>query len=297
MPSFLYSRARVSGWRRSDGARDEAPLAGGAAAEEAGLHHGTASPLDPVGWASLAGATFAAALLQAASGFGFAILALPLYLIFLDPAHAVQLVIILTTALSVVVLPGLRQAIVPGLLARLLFGTLVGVPIGLLAFRYADPHWIRAVIGIAILGFAGLFLALRGRRWSAGSLFRANRASDLTAGALSGAATAMVGIGGPPVLLYLLFAGVSPLSIRATLLAFFFLSYAAAVVSHGVTVGIPEATWLGAGILFPFVLVGGFLGKRLGDRVGADTFVALALVLLAATAVYTLATAVLPDIR
>jgi uncharacterized membrane protein YfcA len=31
------------------------------------------------GWAGLAGTTFAAALLQAVSGFGFAVLAVPLY--------------------------------------------------------------------------------------------------------------------------------------------------------------------------------------------------------------------------
>ena len=39
------------------------------------------------GWAGLAGTTFAAALLQAVSGFGFAVLAVPLYLLLVDPAR------------------------------------------------------------------------------------------------------------------------------------------------------------------------------------------------------------------
>ena len=53
------------------------------------------------GWVGLAGTTFAAALLQAVSGFGFAVLAVPLYLLLVAPAQAVQLAIILATALSI----------------------------------------------------------------------------------------------------------------------------------------------------------------------------------------------------
>jgi uncharacterized protein len=248
-----------------------------------------------VAWASIAAATFAAALLQGASGFGFAVLALPLFLIFLAPARAVQLVILLATGVSVAILPALRQGIVPGLLLRLALGSLAGLPIGLLAFRYADPVWTRGVIGATTLLFAGLFAAARRRR--AAALFRTSPAGDLAAGAVSGAATAMIGIGGPPLLLYLLFTGVSPTSLRATVFAFFLLSYAATVLSHAASVGIPAATWLGATLLFPFALAGGFLGKRLGDRLGHNAFVALALVLLATTSVYTLASAFVPGLR
>lgn len=70
------------------------------------------------GWAGLAGTTFAAALLQAVSRFGFAMLAVPLYLLLVAPAQAVQLAIILATALSIAVVPGLRRIIAPALLLR-----------------------------------------------------------------------------------------------------------------------------------------------------------------------------------
>jgi len=55
---------------------------------------------------ALAATTIIAALLYAISGFGFAVLAAPLFLLFLDPARAIQLVIIISTALSIVVVPG-----------------------------------------------------------------------------------------------------------------------------------------------------------------------------------------------
>src|ERR1700724_389747 len=66
---------------------------------------------------ALAAATIVAALIYAISGFGFAVLAAPLFLLFLDPARAIQLVIIISTALSIVVVPGLLRAIAPWLLA------------------------------------------------------------------------------------------------------------------------------------------------------------------------------------
>jgi hypothetical protein len=67
----------------------------------------------------LAPTTFVAALLYAVTGFGFAVLAAPLFLLFTDPAPATQLVIIISTVLSIVVLRGLLPAIAPWLLLRL----------------------------------------------------------------------------------------------------------------------------------------------------------------------------------
>src|SRR6201981_1564801 len=98
----------------------------------------------------LAATTFASALLYAISGFGFAVLAVPLFLLFLDPARAIQLVIIISTVLSIVVLRGLLPAIAPRLLLRLALASLVGLPLGLVAFRYADPILVRAVAGAII---------------------------------------------------------------------------------------------------------------------------------------------------
>jgi hypothetical protein len=111
----------------------------------------------------LAATTFVAALLYAVSGFGFAVVAAPLFLLFTDPAPAIQLVIIISTVLSIVVLRGLLPAIAPWLLLRLALGSLVGLPLGLVAFRYADPLLVRAAAGAMIFGFA-ILMAVSCRR-------------------------------------------------------------------------------------------------------------------------------------
>ena len=75
-------------------------------------------------------------------------------LLFVDPPRAIQLVVIISTALSFVALPGLWRAIALGLLLRLGLGSLAGLPLGLLAFRYADPVVVRVLVGATILAFA-----------------------------------------------------------------------------------------------------------------------------------------------
>ena len=174
----------------------------------------------------LAATTFLAALLYAISGFGFAVLAAPLFLLFLDPPRAIQLVIVISTVLSIIVLRGLLPAILPWLLLRLALGSLVGLPLGLVAFRYTDPILVRAAAGAMIFGFAMLMTVSRrrsgqpgqGKHWTA---FTMSPGFDLAAGAVSGIAGALVGQPGPPVLIYLLLAGTAARTLRATLLAFF----------------------------------------------------------------------------
>src|SRR5262249_14398723 len=160
----------------------------------------------------------------------------------------------------IVVLRGLLPAIAPWLLLRLAFGSLVGLPLGLIAFRYADPTLVRAAAGAMILGFAILLAVSRrrqgepGRHWTA---FAMSPGLDVAAGAVSGIGSGLVGQPGPPVLIYLLLAGAEARTVRATLLAFFALAYGVTLASHAATIGIPVPTWLAAGMLIPFAFVGG----------------------------------------
>jgi uncharacterized protein len=218
--------------------------------------------VDPLDWAGLAAATAGAALLYTLTGFGFAVLATPLFLLFVDPSRAIQLVIIISTALSLVALPGLWRAIAPGLLLRLGLGSLAGLPLGLVAFRFADPVLVRALVGATILGFA-LLLGWRRprgprelRRPLGIGTGRIRTGLEVGTGLIAGIATALVGMAGPPVLIYLLLAEAPPRTVRATLLSFFAFASAASLASHVATIGVPARTWLSAGILIPVAFIG-----------------------------------------
>ena len=239
----------------------------------------------------MAATTFAAAVLYAVSGFGFAVLAAPLYLLFVEPPRAIQLVIIISTALSLSVVWGLRRAIAWSLLTRLTIGALAGLPLGLAAFRYADPLLVRLGVGAMIFSFALLMAVRWRRRGQQFSLVALSPSRDLAAGAASGIATALVGMAGPPALIYLLLAGAAASTVRATLLAFFGLAYGATLISHAATIGIPAPTWVTAGTLVPFAFLGGQAGRPIGDRLGTEGFTLLAIALLAVTGLYTIAAA------
>jgi uncharacterized membrane protein YfcA len=215
------------------------------------------------------------------------VLATPFFLLFIDPAGAIQIVILLTTVLSAAVLKGLDRAGTPRLLRRLLIGGAAGLPVGLAGFIFADAGLVRFAAGATVLVFALLLVLLR--RPGRPVLVVMSPARDIAAGAVSGAATALVGMSGPPVLIYLLLAGVPAQAIRATLLAFFAVAYAVTALFHAVTVGIPADVWLAAGVLLPVACFGGWAGRPLGSRLGENTLAVLAIALLAVAGLYTLA--------
>src|SRR6266446_5948521 len=240
-----------------------------------------------------------AALLYTLRGFGFAVLSTPALLLFVDPPQAIQLVIIVSTALSITALPGLWRAIAPALLLRLTLGSIAGLPLGRIVLRDADPVVVRRLIGATILALTGAVICWVRRRGPDNhrALLAMRPGRDLAVGAISGTATALVGMAGPPVLIYLLLARAPAPTVRATLLSFFGIVYAAALLSHAVAVGISASTWIGAGVLIPFAALGAIAGRPLGDRLGVHAFAMLAIVLLATSGLYTLAASAGPATR
>jgi uncharacterized membrane protein YfcA len=248
------------------------------------------SHLSLLDWAGLAATAAGAALLYTLTGFGFAVLSTPAFLLIVDPLRAVQLVIIISTALSITTLPGLWRAIAPSLLLRLTLGSIAGLPVGLMVLRHADPIIVRRLIGAMILALTAVLGWVRFRGLDRRMALLGMRPSrDFAVGAISGIATALVGMAGPPVLIYLLLAGAPPPMVRATLLSFFGIVYAAALLSHSVSVGISASTWIEAGVLIPFAALGAIAGRPLGDRLGGQAFAILAIVLLTVAGLYTLA--------
>jgi uncharacterized membrane protein YfcA len=245
--------------------------------------------MDLAAWTGLAAASFAAALLQATNGFGFAVLAVPFFLLLAPPDDAIRIILVLSLAMSAVVVPGVRHAVEPRLLARLTVGSLVGLPIGLALFAALDPLAVRAAAGATIVVFAGVLAENRLRRRP--PLFGLRPAGDVAAGAVAGAATALVGMSGPPVLIYLMLAGAPALLVRATLLSFFALIYAATVVAQAIIFTMPVSVWLTSAALVPIAWAGGAIGLRLGDRLPPGPAAALAIAVLAGAGLYTLAAA------
>ena len=116
-------------------------------------------------WSLLALVTLIAAAAQGATGFGFAILVISFYLAILNSVAAVQLTIAVTLVISIVLVPRLWRQASRGLLGRLVVGTALGFPIGLLGYHYLSLGAVKIAVAVLIIAFAGyLLLSGHGRR-------------------------------------------------------------------------------------------------------------------------------------
>ena len=80
-----------------------------------------------------------AALLQACTGFGFSVLATPFLLLVYPVAEAIQINITLSILISVVMLPKVMGDIDRPLFKRLVLGSMIGAPLGITVYLFANP--------------------------------------------------------------------------------------------------------------------------------------------------------------
>jgi uncharacterized membrane protein YfcA len=233
--------------------------------------------------------SFVAAILLATNGFGFAVLAVPFFLMLAPPGEAIPLIVIVSLAISLLVLPGLQRSIDPALLLRLTIGSLIGLPVGLVVFSRADPLIVRMAAGATITIFAAMLAWDRRHHRPARFAMRPGR--DLTAGTIAGIATGLVGMPGPPVMVYLMLARAPVRTMRATLIAFFALVFGTTLAADVVFLGVPGRDWGIAASLIPLAWAGGALGLRVGDRLGERMAAILAIMVLTIAGLYTLAAA------
>jgi uncharacterized membrane protein YfcA len=160
---------------------------------------------------------FLASILRGFTGFGFGIAAVPLLSLALPPAEVVPLVVTLQVIVGVA---GLRAAWAEcdwRSVGLLLPGMIVGVPIGLLILTTFPANPVRLAIG-AVIAFS-VWLIHRGMRLPP----KPSRLTAAGVGLISGIASGLASMGGPPIVVYLLAIGHSTSRLRATSIVYFML--------------------------------------------------------------------------
>ncbi len=197
-----------------------------------------------------------AAAAQAVSGFGMALVAVPLLALVVGPAPAVAattvVALVLTTGATV-----LERAHVEWPIAgRLAAAGLLGMPLGYLVLSRVAERPLRLAIAVVLLVLVGVL--------ATGVRVPAGRAGQWGAGALSGVLLTSTGMNGPPLVVLLHSRGLDPRRFRGTLQATFCAQGVAAVAVFAAT-GLVGPT---AGVL----AVGGALGVPLGWWAGNRLF-------------------------
>ena len=240
--------------------------------------------------AILLGITFAGSLVQAAFGFGFAILAAPLFLVVTDSTGAIPVLAVLNLAASALVAAQTWRQAPRRLLALLCGGSIAGFPIGLALFHGADVSDLKLVTGVVIMLFALLLLAQeRGhlvftRREP--STDRASVPIALLFGAIAGAMGTALAMPGPIAMLYLAAVRLTKDQSRALSLAFFSFVYGVVCLLHGWDGGLDASRLLFSAKLLLAVFAGAAAGHWLARHISEARFRELVLVILFIAGLY-----------
>jgi uncharacterized membrane protein YfcA len=225
-----------------------------------------------------AACALAAGLMRGFTGFGSAMLMMPVYGLLFGPVQAVATVMLMETAVTLQLLPGALPRTRWREIGPMGLAALVGTPIGGYLILHMDAEIMRRVIAGVVLVFT--LVMLRGWRYRGPR----GRAATIGAGLASGLMTTSVGMGGPPVLLYLLSGADAAAQNRANVITFLAIVGAAALVVYlvaGVIGG--ETVWRAALLALPF-LAAAFAGGRFFRRSGERLYRRVALYFLLAVA-------------
>lgn len=242
-----------------------------------------ASPLRPGDFAMtnvlLVAIVFLAALLQTTSGFGFALMAMPLFSLVIGVRAAAPLVAVVGFTLYAVNLVRYRRGFDWRVAAPLAVAAALGVPLGTWALNNLDERLIKSVLGVILIGYALYSL------WQPQT---ASLRSDLwayPAGFLAGCLGGAFNTPGPPVVVYGNLAQWPRDLFRSTLQALFLFSGSLVVLSHAVAGNLSRSVGLTYILLLPALLLGVLTGSWLDRRLDDERFRKLVIVLILATGV------------
>jgi uncharacterized protein len=227
----------------------------------------------------LAAAAFVAALARGFSGFGGALIFVPLASAAIGPKAAAPLLLIIDGVAAAGLIPSAWRHAERREVGVMLVGALAGVPLGALALSRLDALTIRWTIVAIVTLLFGLL--------ASGWRYRGSGSTPLTlsVGALSGVFSGVAQVGGPPVVAYWL-GGTAPAGVvRANLVLYFALATVFSGISYAAA-GLLTATVLGLALVTgPLYGLGLYLGARLFGLAGEATFRRICYALIAAAVV------------
>jgi uncharacterized protein len=226
-----------------------------------------------------------AGVLRGYSGFGFALAAMPLLSLVALPTTAVPLVQLLNVLIGFGRPHELRHHTDRGSLKRLVPGAVIGTPIGALALAALPADVIRLAAGLAV----SAAILLLYRRPTHARTETASR--TLWLGLLSGLLNGSVAMAGPPAIFHFMSLRLPAITVRASLIAFFFATSVLGAVMMGAEGLVSANLLLAAAALWLPLHIGNRFGACLFRRSSERLYRRITLIALIGTAVGAIARA------
>jgi uncharacterized membrane protein YfcA len=202
-----------------------------------------------------------ASTVLAISGFGSALISIPLLALLLPLQIVVPLVLVLDFCASLVLGIRLRGSVDRTEALRVVPAMLVGIPAGVLLLVLVPARVMLLALGTFVLTYGIYTLTRRGgpprlsQRWA------------VPAGVAGGLLGGAVGVGGPIYVMYYSARIAEPARLRATLSLTFLISTGTRLTLFAVSgLLVQKQLGLAFALLLPAVLTGLFLGHHIGQR-------------------------------
>ena len=214
------------------------------------------------------------------SGFGSALIFMPLASSIADPRLVAALLLIIDFIAAAPLLPGAWQKADRKATAVMVTGALIGVPIGTYFLSRLEPVTTRWIISIFV--FALLLLLLSGWRYRG----KDHAAVSIGIGGLSGFCSGLAQTGGPPIVGYWLGRPLPSVIARANILLFFGASDFFSTVSYATAGLITMDAIKFAFVVGPVYGIGVWFGASLFGRASETVFRAICYALIAAAVIF-----------
>jgi uncharacterized membrane protein YfcA len=214
---------------------------------------------------------FAGHLVKGVSGFGSALFAVPLLLLFLDVQFVTPVFLLFDFTSGVILVTSNWRSIDRRLLLLLLSGMVLGTGLGTWVLLSFSHEILKRVLGVLVGGWA-LTMLLRTEP-EAHSLGR-SLGSYLApvSGFLGGTLGAMFSVNGPPIIIYLSHVLDEKQAFRATLFGIFFADACYKMVLFTANGLLNREVFRFALLMAPFLVAGVLVGSRLQRLIDEELF-------------------------
>ena len=210
-----------------------------------------------------------AGLVQGLTGFGSALVAMPLLCLLMDVKTAVPLCVLNSVVITTYLLYRLNGQLRIAIILPLCLASIPGIYVGTTFLRELDSKIIGICLGLFLISYSTYSLVAKPRPRAI------HKGWGYVAGFLSGAIGAAFSAGGPPTIIYTTLNDWSKDKMKATLTGFFAFTSCLTVVVHAVT-GLTTVTVLQNFFYSaPAVLVGTAIGSALYGRLPREAFIRL----------------------
>jgi uncharacterized membrane protein YfcA len=226
--------------------------------------------------ALLATSAFLAALARGFSGFGSALIFVPLASTAIGPHAAAPLLLVIDGIMAAGLIPHAWRHADRRDVGTMSIGALAGIPLGAWALTQSDPSTIRWAI--ALFGMLLLALLMSGWRYRG----RPTTAITVGVGGLAGLLSGVAQVGGPPIVAYWLSRAISTETVRANIVLYFAIATVFSVIAYLVG-GLLTTSVIGLALITgPIYGLGLYIGSRAFGFASEDTFRRMCFALIAA---------------